>query len=507
MAVVVVGTGITGRQLSSTKDAYFFRMQTWDDGDLWKILNKNVSKLRLEKEETVNTVANAVYAHPKLSALASNARSASFLVDSIRELSMGRTQSSWEMQLNEWTPVLVTQVVNRYIANNALADLNTIERRRVAATIFHALHKMKQGDAAIPSFSLSVLRHIEIPAAKALVQYNLEWGVDKPQIISGEDFAFTLTPAITMVLYSLAGVDASMVPGCKVEVEIAALYAVRHLILQSMERYESALNDGLSQETCREQLDESLGKIRLIRLRTHLRSTSDTVSVPMIVGSTVMIQGDMASFADVIAPCTFIQARRTRDKTMDVNLYDEVQKCGLLKENCNARLIRGLLAMWQGTIDHGVTSTPDFASEESNASGRRNPQLAKAFPENLLSLVSPPDPIQFATIHGISDSSNVIVGDGTSPQLPALDGTSINFIFSTNAERLRLKLTPNAETLNVKIPVGESSSCEVIITEANLNDDMQIDVTLLDADAKLAWTTFMGDKILEGAKVKFLFTV
>lgn len=192
---------------------------------------------------------------------------------------------------------------------------------------------------------------------------------------------------------------------------------------------------------------------------------------------------------------------------MDVNLYDKVQKCGLLKENCNARLIRGLLAMWQGTIDHGVTSTPDFANEESNASGRRNPQLAKTFPENLLSLVSPPDPIQFATIHGISDSSNVIVGDGTSPQLPALDGTSINFIFSTNAERLRLKLTPNAETLNVKIPVGESSSCEVIITEANLNDDMQIDVTLLDADAKLAWTTFMGDKILEGVKVKFLCTV
>lgn len=57
-----------------------------------KNLDQNVSKLRLMEEETVNTVDNAVYAHPQLSALASNARSASFLVDSIQELSMGRNE-------------------------------------------------------------------------------------------------------------------------------------------------------------------------------------------------------------------------------------------------------------------------------------------------------------------------------------------------------------------------------------------------------------------------------
>ena len=111
VTVVVVGTGITGRQLNSKTDAYIFRMRTWGAGDLSNILAGKEKILRLVKQETANTVANAIFAHPKLCALASNARSAYFLVDSIAKLSIGCTRSSWEMQLDEWTPTLVTQVV------------------------------------------------------------------------------------------------------------------------------------------------------------------------------------------------------------------------------------------------------------------------------------------------------------------------------------------------------------------------------------------------------------
>ena len=223
---------------------------------------------------------------------------------------------------------------------------------------------------------------------------------------------------------------------------------------------------------------------------------------------------------DNISPYTLIQARRTEGKTSKVKLHDELYKCGMLKENCDTRLLRGLLATWQGTIDMENNGMPEFESVESKTN--RNPQLSKAFPENLLSLVKPPDQIMFAKIHGTSDT--MTIGNGTRTPLPALDGTTITFIVSTNAGEMNLVLTPSppkkvggrtrstnkkrsateAETLNA----GESTPVAMTITEADLNDDMEIDVgKLSDPVAKIAWTSFMGDEIPVGVKLKFLFTI
>ena len=510
VAVVVVGTGITGRQLSSTDDAHFFRMRTWGQGDLSKILERNQGYLDLAPADTVDTVANAIFAHPILSALATNARSAFFLVESVQELSNGCTRSSWERQLDEWTPALVTRVVSGYIGRNGLNNLDANQRRRVAAFVFRALQQMKKDDTTLPTFE--GLRHSEKPVAESLLQYNLEGNSDKREILPSEDFAFTVTPAIAIILYSLAGVYATLVPGWKNEEEIAALYAARQLILGCMERYASDLSNGLSEKSCRNQLDESLGKIRLLRLKKPLQSASDSVSVPMGDDSTIIINGDIAKFADVISPYTLIQARRTEGKTSKVKLHDELYKCGMLKENCDTRLLRGLLATWQGTIDMENNGMPVSESVESKTN--RNPQLSKAFPENLLSLVKPPDRIMFAKIHGRSDT--MTIGNDTKIPLPALDGTTITFIASTNAEEMNLVLTPSTRPTNRKrsateaetLNAGESTPVAMTITEADLNDDMEIDVgKLSDPVAKIAWTSFMGDEIPVGVKLKFLFTI
>ena len=134
VTVVVVGTGLTGRELSSSKDAFFFRMKPWQANDLSKLLEKRKSDLRLAHGETVDTVAQAIFAHPTLSALATNARSAFFLVKAVANLSSGYSRLSWDLQLNEWTQVLVTQVVDGYISFNSINGLGTKERRRVAVS-------------------------------------------------------------------------------------------------------------------------------------------------------------------------------------------------------------------------------------------------------------------------------------------------------------------------------------------------------------------------------------
>jgi hypothetical protein len=519
--IVVAGTGITGRELNSNKDAYFFRMKEWEETDLAKFLEHDDASLRLMEGETIKDVAHAIFANPKLRALATNARSAYFLVDSIHDFSIGCTRSSWGTQLDEWTPLLVTKVVNRYIGENGLGGLNVSQRRRVAAFIFRALHELKKGDTTLPTFE--GLGYSEKPVAESLIQYNLEGKNTKPEIVPTEKFAFTVTPAIALILYSLAGVYATLLPGWKNEEELAALYAVRQLILKRMEKYSSTL----SNENCRDQLDKSLGKIRLLRLQTPLQSKSACVSVPMVDDSTIIMNGDRASFADIIAPYQLIQAKRTKESTLKVELYDELEKCGLLKQHCDTRLLRGLLAMWHGSVDVEENGIPVESKVESKAV--RNPQLSKAFPESLLSLVPPLDRIRFARIQGKSGrhSNEMIMDDGKRLSLPVLDGTCITFIIATNAEMLNLNLTPsrkkqgrkgksklegsihsmNRDTRTVCAKLRDKTSGDLIITEADLNDDMEIIVDQLSESAKLSWTSFMENSVGDGVKLKFLFTI
>ena len=119
-------------------------------------------------------------------------------------------------------------------------------------------------------------------------------------------------------------------------------------------------------------------------------------------------------------------------------MYDELQKCWLLQGDCDDRLLRGLLAMWQGAIDmeNGV---PEFVSVPFKV--KRNPGLAKAFPENLLSLLPPPDRIRFAKIDEQS-TTPMTIGNDTGIPLAVLDGTTITFIFSATGERMNLSSEP-----------------------------------------------------------------
>ena len=202
--VAVVGTGLTGRELSSTNDAYVFRMQPWQANDLAKVLKGEENYLHLAEQETVDTVAHAIFAHPKLSALATNGRSAFLMGRAVANLSSRYPRLSWDFQLIEWTEAIVAQVVDAYESLNAIRNLETNQRRRVAASVFRAIQNRKEGDTSLPTFS--ELDEPEIPVAESLLQYNLERGVQEVQVIPEEEFAFTLTPAIVLILYSMAGI-------------------------------------------------------------------------------------------------------------------------------------------------------------------------------------------------------------------------------------------------------------------------------------------------------------
>ena len=124
VAVVVAGTGLTGNAVSSSDGAYVFRMKPWKSDDVGMILNNFSGSLNLVDGETSKTVADAIFADPKLGALASNGRCAYYLVRAIAEHSTYYKRLSWSYQLQEWTKTLVMQVVSRVQIKRSLEALS-----------------------------------------------------------------------------------------------------------------------------------------------------------------------------------------------------------------------------------------------------------------------------------------------------------------------------------------------------------------------------------------------
>lgn len=130
----------------------------------------------------------------------------------------------------------------------------------------------------------------------------------------------------------------------------------------------------------------------------------------------------------------------------------------------------------KGHTDENIAQTHDH----------HNPQLSKAFPENLLNLVPPYNSAQYAKI----DGSEISIGTTKLP-LPSLDGdVPISFILSTNTDKIVLRL---------------SDGIEITITAENLDEDMTINVRTLTETDQDAWKRLVTDRTWEGVQIKFLF--
>lgn len=128
-----------------------------------------------------------------------------------------------------------------------------------------------------------------------------------------------------MVLYAIAGIPTTLLPGWKAEEELAALYCIRQLILASIKTYQNTTLAGLRRRSSSEQalaeLNQSLEKIELVRLQKPVKAKPDShgkIFIPMVGPSTVLLNGDEEPFANVISPYTLVQARRkTIGETQD----------------------------------------------------------------------------------------------------------------------------------------------------------------------------------------------
>jgi hypothetical protein len=404
--------------------------------------------------------------------------------------------------------------------------------------------------------------------------------------LSGESFAATLTPATAILLFNLTGVLTRILTGWRGLEEVVALYAAHQDIIKRWMSHATKVNRlqkslvpdrermTLSEfdrklETCREEdvrqynvdfmklshaFATDLNELCVYRLKRQLQSPKGaSVFIPVVGKNAIMVNADRASFADVIAHKQLLQAKHTQtpDERLEVDLADEMRKCGLLKVCKNDRALRGLLALWDGTLPAPPPETRaveiELASESASLPVAAL-QRSRAFPSNMIEFRQPYDGIKYWEV----DSRGKV--KGTSYTLPGLPQTlNMTFVLCTNAKALNLRLTPRSKkdqsnktrrnapkgpkprkapskmrpsTLKDapllgrinqeseepsevnEVTVSETKGPDVFLSikEEHLDENLLIDVDKLNGKVeKERWANFT-DKVITGVKLQFLFT-
>lgn len=521
--LVVAGTNLTGTTLASHKDAYFFRMQPWKGNDLMELLEKRASDFKLEVGvETVADVAGAIYSEPVLGGLTTNARSAYFLLNAIAYISEYQ-RTSWTAFLSASAPTLVGEVVHQYLHSNRIKSLEKEHRRRVAAWVLYELSHLKAGSADLPAFT-GLTAEGERIAAMSLLHFNVERsgsGNDLSLVENREKgYSATVTPAIAIVLFTMLGVSAEIMSGWQALEEIAVLYAVRQLVfgklqlhLEAKGRLESSASGGvpaneilptsgeLHYEATDEGLNQSLAKVRVVRL--HLKLEKGSREVPRFASDTIFLNGYTASSADVVAPYVFIQTKHTihPESLLQVDIRRELRKCHLLRPKEGERegtaerravyQLSGLRWMWGG----GLNRSPLIRGKGYVARSSTDVSMlqgSKAFPENILMRHKPVENIPSASI---TDESDLIYQPKLSQKPKALrrlrdvaDQAPLCFILMTNATSVRL------------------TGFRGHVQEAKLDHDMRPDEIKMGMEFWNAWSEFLDKEVRDGVKIQFVFT-
>jgi hypothetical protein len=518
VTLVVAGTGALGSTYDSKQEAYFYRMKHWGQEDVRRVLEhfhakrqdgkETIDTLVLQAQESPGTLVAAISAHPWLAALTTNGRAAFFLCESIAKLSqhLAGRKESWYGVLGEWTPTLVEQVVHQYTSSNGIKSVDQSNLPRVAAFAFDALASAT--DTAMPD-----LTHLDLDDYRAvtlLLQSNIIVVNGKSRLLGAETFALTVTPAIAVVLFNMAGITARMMTSWKSEEQVAALFAARRWILDRLFDYRH-------QQLSKSEFEERLGELRLFRLQKPIQLNKDDTYIPMVSRNHVLLNGDKASCADVIAPYMLLQCTHSVDsnKKIVVDLAEELGKCGLLRGS-DDRLLRGLVAVWQGTFDSGRTDPP--GRPLLGATGRAALQRSSAFPENLLTYRDVVDPVRYATV-GRKGSTGLFCGGETIPLPTIPDDATITFVLVTNVRAISVKLPPLATTEDTSIdhptetPAADPPP-DATAGDANLSQPGKVvllDVSPRDLTVDMqvnqrALTDYIAANVRKNVVVKVLFT-
>jgi hypothetical protein len=549
--LVVSGTGVFGTSLCSVSDCCKIRMKQWTQDEFIRIARKE----DWTDKAIIATLIDSIYLHPILSALTTNARAANYLLGAViqRLRSANTERENWQNFLWEDTAELVGFVVKRYINRNGLKGLEVPQRRRVAAWVFYIVEESRRhGRSKDP---LNVQKIVEgdlvnkqdMPVVWGLMDVNVIYTSTKNcKFARGDGNSVLLSPALTIVLFSLLGGTASVVTSWAGQEYVTALFAFRQLVLQAVVC--CVQSDSEDRFTV---LDKELSELQIIQTKTIPAPTaSEKFWIPQFRTSIVWINGPAAPYADVVARFVLYKSKHTETDATVIYLLLELAKCGLLKSEfvklfddkveerarCGLIVTNALYATWmsgpaksthkdQSTLKRDRESKPKLQSNLKTQSKSRptseskvpsigeppskilpigtEKQDSRAYPEAMLHMPSTEAPIAYSKV--------------TSAPAPAKDCVwqpKITFVVSFNLRDTVLKLDLPAKAKGGKagwalIGSGKKRKWENV----NLPADIALSSSNLDEngffkppkEALVSWK-YIRDAVRNDVDIKFLWT-
>jgi hypothetical protein len=336
--LVVSGTGLTGRDLSSGKDVDKIRLGPWQIGDFKQVAEVQFQDLKIG-------AVDAIYRHPILSGLTTNARSAWFLLKAVSseifvvpKAIKHSLRSDWDERFEAGLPAIVNYVVDSYMGINGVNDLNPRERRLVAAWVFYEVEQSRVHngpDPYLPKFPK--LDDGLVRVANALINVNIDYDNTnkKVKLVDDAQPSVSLSAALTIVLFRMLNVPAAIVSNWTGRERIASLHVVRHQVLSYLNEYLDAMrqNEEVAQGTRLasanspiEVLDQQLLRLKLTDCSKCVPHTNTSklgeksIEVPLFGRHEIWKNGDGSPFADVITDYMLVQVKDSIKDTCQVDL-------------------------------------------------------------------------------------------------------------------------------------------------------------------------------------------
>jgi hypothetical protein len=356
--IIVCGTGLTARELDSTEDVIKVRLKPWTADDMKKIV---VARSEDHFYPLSADTVDAIFEFPVLEGLTSISRTAWLLLQAIKDICVPRgtekqdnlVQEDWQTRLYASLNAIVQSVVRLYSDHNGLRRLSAGQRRRVAASVFYYVEMSRREFISLPSGDRYVPTFLDLPddlrhIAAALITVNVDYKDDVIKLADPKRPSIQLSPAITLVVFSMLGATTTVVAKWISQETISAWCVFRRQVIEIMEAFVRSsaelgskniapFQDADSLKTAlalERNLDEALSILRLVQVlkRVPESRATTTFKIPIFDSNVTWINFDMAPFADVVRLYTLVQAKFSEDTlSLDIAYMDELLKCGLLE--------------------------------------------------------------------------------------------------------------------------------------------------------------------------------
>jgi hypothetical protein len=466
--LVISGTGLDAGAFPSQEGAFKFRMKSWKYEDLVLVLTSIIGSMKLQKTLLrPDCIVDALLCLSLYRALSENARSAYMMLAGICYFSgaVAPSPDAWVLRLSELAPVIVEDVVANYISGNGLQKLSVGERRRVAASVLHAVDAARRSRAKTKPDYFGLVTPDEMSCANSLIDSN----VDSRQ--GGEVFiepqkqtSILLSAALSIVCCSMLGVSVRVGSSFRVQELIASLFALGRKAVMLINTYQHDLD--------LTKLDCALAELKIVQVPNAIplpRRDVKTISVPLLMRGEIWRNGENAPFGDVVTDYVVFQTKRTEDedKARVVALWAELEKCGLLRhqpvDHPGRLALRALFMIWQGELGY-VQTSPVAQSEADATPSVGQPSDSIAYPFNQLSIQKIKEAVTYLAIKQEKISEGEYgewkIRNGTSwddVSYPDHFPAKLTFVILTNADEITINGPRNLDGLTKSAKAKETA--------------------------------------------------